>query len=288
MRRNLTPALLLFAGILTACGTTPRSTSLLEHTQEEYQMAQRNPAVMQYAPLELRDASDALAMANGAAAQHKSSAEIDRLAYLARQKIELTQQVARQKQAEADSRDATAERNSLLLAQRTDEADQSWAAAKLANAQNRDTQLAMQASEERNAQLELQLAGMATQKTQRGIVITFGDVLFGTDLSRLTPDGMRNAQRIADVLHDNPQRHLLIEGFTDSVGTADYNQGLSERRADAVLSALLGMGVTRDRIETRGYGEEFPVAANDSDSNRQLNRRVEIVLSDEAGRLTPR
>src|SRR3989339_272761 len=84
------------------------------------------------------------------------------------------------------------------------------------------------------------------------------------------------------------QRNVLIEGFADSTGAADYNQGLSERRASAVRTALLDLGVARERIDMRGYGESFPVAANDSAASRQLNRRVEIVLSDNSGKIVAR
>jgi outer membrane protein OmpA-like peptidoglycan-associated protein len=99
---------------------------------------------------------------------------------------------------------------------------------------------------------------------------------------------MRIAQKLADVLQQNPQRMALAEGFTDSVGTNAYNQALSERRSDAVRSALHGMGVSRDRISSRGYGESFPVAGNHTADERRLNRRVEIILSDDSGKIAPR
>ena len=93
---------------------------------------------------------------------------------------------------------------------------------------------------------------------------------------------------IKNVLQQNPQRTVLIEGFTDSTGSAEHNQDLSERRASAVRSALQLAGVNRDRIAIRGYGMSYPVAANDTAANRQLNRRVEIVLSDATGKIAPR
>jgi outer membrane protein OmpA-like peptidoglycan-associated protein len=120
------------------------------------------------------------------------------------------------------------------------------------------------------------------------MVITLGDVLFGTDLARLNPEGIRTAQKLANVLQQNPQRTVLVEGFADSTGTAAHNQDLSERRATAVRTALQDMGVTRDRVAIRGYGEAYPVAANDTNANRQLNRRVEIVLSDDTGKVIAR
>ena len=94
---------------------------------------------------------------------------------------------------------------------------------------------------------------------------------------------MHTTQKLATVLQQNPQRTVLIEGFTDSTGTAAHNQELSERRANVVRSALLEQGVAAERISTRGFGESNPIATNETAANRQLNRRVEIVLSDDKG-----
>jgi outer membrane protein OmpA-like peptidoglycan-associated protein len=120
------------------------------------------------------------------------------------------------------------------------------------------------------------------------LVITLGDVLFDTNQAQLKPGGVREMQKLADVLKDNPQRTVSIEGFTDSTGTASYNQELSERRAESVRDTLAGLGVSADRITTRGYGRRFPVATNGSEAGRQLNRRVEVVISDESGNIRAR
>jgi outer membrane protein OmpA-like peptidoglycan-associated protein len=93
---------------------------------------------------------------------------------------------------------------------------------------------------------------------------------------------------LADVLNQNPGRNVLIEGFTDSTGSHAHNQELSERRATAVRAALTEMGVGKERVSMKGYGEGYPVASNDTASNRLLNRRVEIVLSNEGGAIAPR
>jgi len=105
------------------------------------------------------------------------------------------------------------------------------------------------------------------------------DVLFNVDRAELSAEGMRTVQKMADVLLQEPQSAVLIEGFTDSTGSADHNLQLSQRRAEAVRNALIGLGVKSDKIATRGYGEAFPVASNADAGSRQLNRRVEIVLS---------
>jgi outer membrane protein OmpA-like peptidoglycan-associated protein len=81
---------------------------------------------------------------------------------------------------------------------------------------------------------------------------------------------------------------VLVEGFADSTGTAAHNQELSEHRAGAVRTALVNLGIGGERVGVRGYGESHPVAANDTAEHRQLNRRVEIVLSDEDGKVIAR
>ena len=303
MKKTLiAPSLLVIAALLGACSSAPTSTSLLEQTRSDYRVAQSNPKISSYAAGEMAQAGEAMTQANRAAEKKDSAKEVDRLAYLAKQQIAVTQEVAKRKSAEADVADAGRERDQIRLDQRTHEADQANRSAQIAQgdaAQAKwdamiakdDTAQAQRETLEaqmRNADLEAQLADLAAVKTERGLVITFGDVLFGTDQARLTPDGLRTAQKLADVLQKNPQRNVLIEGFTDSTGSAAHNQELSERRAGAVQSALQEMGVARERVGMRGYGEAYPVAGNDTGSNRQLNRRVEIVLSNDGGKIMQR
>ena len=319
----LTPAVLAMVTLLAACGSSPKSTSLLEQAHSDYRIVQNNPNVGRYAPLELKQAGDALALADVQANERASSEKIDQFAYLARQKIALVEEVAKQKMAEAEVRNAAQARDQIRLDQRTNEAnaaniraeharqvamlainDATQAQADTARAKQQTQEarvdtasaLADAANAERLAQeaqlraraLEAQLGELAAKKTERGMVITLGDVLFGTDLSRLTSEGEASAQKLAKILELNPERTVLIEGFTDSTGTAAYNQQLSERRALAVQNALRTLGVGRERVVIHGYGESYPVAANDSAQSRQLNRRVEIVLSDETGRIMAR
>ena len=294
--------LLTLVAALGACSSVPRTTSLLDQTRVDYRALQNNPSVARYAPLEMKQAGEAMDQAN-AASDHSDSAEkIDKLAYLAKQKIALTQEAATQKSAEAEIATSTKERDQMRLAQRTNEADKAKADTQQANqvaqaaldeaaAAGRRTDEAQRANQEaqaRAAQLEAQLADLSAKKTERGIVITLGDVLFAVDVARLNPDGMRTAQKLADVLTQNPTRTVLIEGYTDSTGTAPHNQDLSERRAGAVRSALQDMGVAGGRVTVRGYGQSNPVASNDTQQSRQLNRRVEILLSGDDGKLSQR
>lgn len=296
MKNNyLKPVLLAIAVLVGACSSMPTTTSLLDQTRSDYRAAQNNPNVAKYAPLEMKQAGEALNQANAAADDKDSAEKVDKLAYLAKQKIALTQEAAKQKSAEANIANAGKERDQLRLDQRTSEADQAKRSAEqakleaqIAQGQTAEAQRKTQEAQARAAQLEAQLADLAAKKTERGMVITLGDVLFGTDMAILNPDGMRTAQKLADVLQQNPQRTVLVEGFTDSTGSVSHNQELSERRATAVRNALQGMGVGRERVAIRGYGQGYPVASNDSAQNRQLNRRVEIVLSDATGSVAQR
>jgi outer membrane protein OmpA-like peptidoglycan-associated protein len=315
-KTHFTPVFLAVAALLAACSSTPRSTALLSEIHSEYQVAQNNPNVATYAALELKQAGDAVAQADAVANDRGSDEKIDKLAYLARQKIALTQEVTKQKMAESEVANAGKVRNQLILDQRTNEANianlsaerskndaaQAQSSALLAQQQSAqaqqqteraqvdafNAQRAAQDAQARTAQLEAQLADLSAKKTERGMVITLGDVLFGTDLARLNNDGIVTAQKLAKILQLNPQRNVLVEGFTDSTGTAAHNQELSERRAGAVRTALVDMGIAGDRVSVRGYGEAHPVAANDTAQNRQLNRRVEIVLSDDGGKVIAR
>jgi outer membrane protein OmpA-like peptidoglycan-associated protein len=143
-------------------------------------------------------------------------------------------------------------------------------------------------AEGRARQLEAQLTALEAKKTDRGMVITLGDVLFDTNQAQLKPGGVRDVQKLADFFKQYPQRRLLIEGFTDSTGSAGSNQDLSERRAGSVRTALLDMGINNDRISSRGYGESYPAAGNDTAAGRQMNRRVEVIVSDDSGKIAPR
>ena len=288
--------------LLGACSTVPTTTATLDEARADYVAASNNPAVASNAPLEFRQASEALDRANQAAAKRESLDTIDRLAYVAKQRVATAQEVARAKSAEAEIANAGRERDRVQLEARTAEAERAKREAAAANAQvaaaqqqAQDAQAQAAAAQqqaaqlaERSARLEAILVELHAQKTERGMVVTIGDVLFATDRAELNANGMTNVRKLAEIMMQNPDRTVLVEGFTDSTGSNAHNQDLSERRAQAVAQALTGLGVPRERVAMRGYGEAYPVASNDNASNRQLNRRVEIVLSNEGASIPPR
>jgi len=303
MKMNFLKAI-VFAGTvaLAACSTVPTTTPTLDEARADFVAANNNPQVATYAPMEFKQASEALDRANEAAAKRESLDTIDRLAYVARQRIATAQEVAKTKAAEGEVANASRERDRVQLEARTAEADrakrdaqaaQAQAAAAQQQAQDAQAQAAaaqQQAAQqaERASRLEALLVELHAQKTERGMVVTIGDVLFATDRAELNANGMATVRKLAEVMMQNPDRTVMVEGFTDSTGTAAHNKDLSERRAASVAQALASLGVPRERIGMRGYGEAFPVASNDTASNRQLNRRVEIVLSNAGATIPPR
>jgi outer membrane protein OmpA-like peptidoglycan-associated protein len=138
-------------------------------------------------------------------------------------------------------------------------------------------------ADERAALAEIEELGqesaeLQVQQTDRGLVVTLGDILFDVDRAQLNPGGDLQVARLADALHQMPDRNVLIEGHTDSAGSDAYNDDLSQRRADAVEDLLIIQGIEPTRVVTRGYGERFPVTTNDTAAGRQQNRRVEVVI----------
>jgi outer membrane protein OmpA-like peptidoglycan-associated protein len=140
------------------------------------------------------------------------------------------------------------------------------------------------ASETQQDDLESPDAGLLADQSEQGRVLTLnGGVLFDTDETSLEPGPRVTLDRLAAFMQRYPERNLMIEGHTDSTGDDPYNLVLSLHRANAVRKSLVARGIEETRMHTIALGENFPVAANDSKAGRQLNRRVEIVLSEEDG-----
>ncbi len=116
------------------------------------------------------------------------------------------------------------------------------------------------------------------RETQRGLVISLSDILFDVDRATLKPGAEANIRRISGVLNQYPDYRISVEGHTDATGTDQYNQQLSERRAQAVLQTLVGGGVDSTRITAVGFGKTQPIASNDTPAGRQQNRRVEVIV----------
>ena len=285
---------LISAAVISGCSSTPINQSLTDaHTS--YNSARNNPQVTNLAALELKEAEDSLGKADSAFGKGENAATVNQLAYIAYQQVKIAQETAFRKTDELAVTNAASKRDQVRLAARTAEADSAKHQVALiqetSNIQAEEL-VAASANAEHDQQLiskqAKQLQELNAKQTKRGLVITIGDVLFSSGKKDLRSGGMHNIAKLAAFLVQYPKYRVLIEGYTDNTGNAPANQTLSEQRADAVKIALIDKGIASDRIITRGYGKEFPVASNKNSSNRQLNRRIEIILSDDNGNITER
>ena len=265
------------AAVLAACATAPQRNDQLEQARAEVQSLSSDPLAQQAASGDVDAARASLSQADTAFQAKEPPEKVNQLAYLAKRHAEAGEARIAETRARQEVARAQQDRDKILLTARERET------------QNAQTQAAAAQSQAAQSQAELasarkELADLQAKQTDRGLVLTLGDVLFDTGRATLKPGADRTIDRLAQALKDNPNTKVQIEGHTDSVGGEDYNLALSERRADAVAGALRMRGVPSDRYEAKGLGKDFPVASNDTDAGRQQNRRVEIIFSDDSGR----
>lgn len=154
------------------------------------------------------------------------------------------------------------------------------------NAQEKKSEDEFERLSDKSKQMQLnartrELEALRAQQTDRGMMVTLGDVLFQTGKSNLNPGTLQNLYRLATYLRENPNRKVVVEGHTDSVGSNHSNQRLSERRAHSVAGFLISNGVDASRVVDVGYGEDYPVDTNSTAAGRKNNRRVEVVVMNE-------
>jgi outer membrane protein OmpA-like peptidoglycan-associated protein len=270
--------------------------------RSDYRRAEDDPRAQTQAATEMKQAQEALALANNAWVQKEATERVNHLAYMTSQQVAIAQETMSLKTAEQSVTNASTARSDIRLQARTAEADTAQrnadASQRQAEAAQRSTavaqadaaqaQIVAAMAVEQNHQLELRLSELNAKPTPRGLIMTIGDVLFDTDSSQLKPGGTRLLAQLVAVLQEFPLRTVLIEGFTDSTGSDSYNLTLSGKRADAVRQVLMNQGIDTQRVAYQGYGEAHPVADNATAQGRQLNRRVEIVLSNELGQIIAR
>ena len=186
-------------------------------------------------------------------------------------------------QMQAQQSQLDAERAQAAKAQADAQRARAEAAAAQAQAQAAQANQAAQSSNAVRERLRGQLNSvLQTSETARGLIVNMSDVLFDTGKYTLKTDAQIALAKVAGILQAYPGLKLQVEGYTDSVGTADYNQKLSENRAGAVRDFLVQQGVQMSNITATGYGESDPVASNDTAKGRSQNRRVQLVVSGDA------
>jgi len=256
------------------CSTTPARPVALEEARTKFAQAQQDPQVAVNAPVALREAEESVNRAEQAWEKDKNVREVQNLSAVAVRRVEVARAAADKKQAENDLGELRSERERVLLEARTREAERAQREADQSYQQVRVVTT-------QETQLEQQLAALQAnaRQTERGLVLTLSDVLFGSRQAALTPGAMHRLQMLATVLREHPERHVIIEGYTDNIGSVSSNRDLSQRRADAVRNFLIQNGVDPSRISAQGYGEASPVAPNTTEAGRLQNRRVEVVIA---------
>ena len=291
------PILFLIAG----CGSSRQemmAKGQLERARSVYSQARTDRDVQTYAPVPLTDAGKAL----GAAEQAWCANKKEHLGYIAEKKSRIAVAVAEGKVAEREIdrlNQETAElmaqkcAQELRLSRKEAEQAKSWAAAEAEKAkearreaeQARSVARAEAEKAERIKaeadQLMKELSDLQAKQTERGILIRMTDVLFETGKSNLSLEVMRSVDKLTEFLEKHPNRYVLIEGHTDSIGGDELNLALSQKRADAVKERLVAKGVAEKRTTTRGYGKKYPLASNETPAGRQQNRRVEVIILNE-------
>lgn len=254
MNNNLakpTYALILVISVclmLGACASSPKQPAGADAVRTKLTKLQSDPELASRAPVAIKEAEEAV---QAAEKPNKDKGQGAHLVQLAERKVEIATARAQAKLYEDQRKGLGEQRQEARLEARTRETEE----------------------------LQRQLSELNAKNTERGLVVTLGDVLFETGRSELKGNAAANLSKLTAFLVQHPDRTVIIEGHTDSTGSDDTNQTLSQRRAESVRNYLLSQGVTSNRLSAYGKGESSPVASNDSSSGRQLNRRVEVIIN---------
>ncbi|RMP75103.1 hypothetical protein ALQ17_100420 [Pseudomonas fluorescens] len=264
MIRGLGCALLLGTAVLGGCASHPDSEQALQQAGNDFQKVKEDANVLRFAPKDVIRAGESLARADRLSSYWGSGADVVHYAYLSQRYSAIAREHTEQALNQERGAKLELERQRLQLALRE---------SKLSSVQ------------QQGKWLEEQIASLTTTQTDRGLVMTLGDVLFDTGDAELKNSANRTVLKIVQFLQLNPKRVVRIEGYADNTGGEQENLKLSRDRAQSVADVLVDLGIDEKRIQVEGYGDQYPVEANASERGRAQNRRVEIVFSDEKGQL---
>lgn len=269
--------------LTASCGGTPDKNPLLEEVKTDFRQAESDSTIVSKAPVALKEAEEELEVGERLWEEKADKELVDHHAYIASQRVAIARETALLNAAQDEVERAEAERQRVLIQARKAEAVAAEQRAEEALTEARKEREAAEEARRRAEELAQRVSELEARQTERGLVLTLGDVLFDFDKASLKPGGMRAVDELTSFLREYPERKIMIEGFTDNIGSEEYNEELSRRRADAVRMALNNNGISTGRIQIRGYGERYPVAGNNTEAGRQRNRRVEVIISDQDG-----
>lgn len=246
--------------MLVGCASKPSKPEGAEDLRNQFTQLQTDPQLGTRAPIAMKEAEEAIEAAEKPRNDDEETTA-EHLVFMAKTKLDIARAVAERELYENQREDLSDQRYGARLDARTRE---------------------LQAARNQTSELQRQIAELNAKSTERGIVMTLGDVLFTTGQSELKPGAANNLSKLLAFLREHSESHLTIEGHTDSAGNEPYNLALSQRRAEAVKAYLVSQGIDASRVDAVGRGEDYPVADNTSPAGRQLNRRVEVIIADTA------
>lgn len=277
-------SVIMAAVLATGCASTPKPDPETSALRNQLAELQGNPQIGPFAPTAFADADRALVAAEKSAkdkGSKKGKANFEQLTYLANSKIEIAKAQAEQRASEEKIKTLSEKRTQVLLDSRAQEASAARASALSARADADAARADAEAARAQAEKLRQQITELNAKQTERGLVVTLGDVLFATGKADLKAGATANLGKLVSFLSQYPERTVIVEGHTDSTGSDATNQALSQRRADAVKTYLTSAGIDGSRVESIGKSSSMPVADNSTAAGRQQNRRVEIVISNE-------
>lgn len=255
-----TPLLIAFTSLvlLSGCASAPKTPEGAMAARAKLTQLQNDPSLASNVTVAISKADAAVKEAE---IPRKDKALSDHLVLIADREVDIAWAQAETRKLESKRDELSEQHANERLASRTLEADQAQA---------------------ENEALRRQITDLNAKETERGLVVTLGDVLFETGKSTLRGGAAANLAKLSSFMKAYPNRTLMIEGHTDNVGSEDSNLTLSQHRAEAVRTYLLEQGVSNNRLGAYGKGESSPIASNDSASGRALNRRVEVIIANPA------
>jgi outer membrane protein OmpA-like peptidoglycan-associated protein len=290
-------SLSLSVALLAGCATMPTSPDGAAAVRQQLSQLQADSQLALLAPLAIEDAAHAVALAEQ---PEKNTALATHRVTMAERKVAIASAQAKTRQLELQRAELSQQRDAVQLNARTLEANlaradassartdtaranrQAMLATSREHAALSDARSAHQQADEAQAQaarLRTEMAELNARETDRGVIVTLGDVLFDTGKASLKTGSSHHLDKLARFLNNYPQRSAQIEGHTDDVGSDASNMLLSQRRADTVKAFLVAQGVAGSRLGATGKGEAIPLATNVSAGGRAQNRRVEVIIA---------
>jgi outer membrane protein OmpA-like peptidoglycan-associated protein len=258
--------LALTVSVVSGCAGNGVGEHSLQEAQTRYDSIKTDSDVLRSAPKDVQRAEETLSKAKQLSGYWGSQKDVRHFAYLSQRYSDIAREHATLQltQEKVTQLELQSERLQLQLREKE-----------------------LRSVRERNEWLTDQLFSLGTTQTERGMVMTLGDMLFSPGHSRLNPSANETVLKLAQFLRINPKREIRIEGYTDDSGDDERNLTLSRQRAQSVAKTLTALGVDAGRLQVVGYGKDYPVASNASAEGRAKNRRVEVVFSDEEGNFAP-